>query len=70
MDFSPKQRLTISKAIIELTDPSGGSGLAEFSSRGSNRFEDTVRVLYENDRRDLPSHHNRPLYVTSIGDVS
>lgn len=29
MDFSPKQRLAISKSIIQLTDPSGSYGFVE-----------------------------------------
>lgn len=71
MDFNLEQRLVITKAIIELSDPSRGSSLAEKRLRWGDRFEDGAMVVYDNDRWDLPSHHNRPLYVkTSIQKLS
>lgn len=55
MDFNPKERLAITKSIIELTGPSGSYSLAEHRSRHSNRIEDGVVMFYVNERRDLTS---------------
>lgn len=70
MDFDSKQRLAITKAILELTDSAEGVNLVEKRTRKNNRFEDNTLVFYENNRRDVPTQHNRPLYVTTnVRDV-
>lgn len=58
MDFSPKQRLAITKAIINLTNPSRNSGFAKNILGQSSRFEDNRVVFHHNERRNIPSHHN------------
>lgn len=58
MNFGADQCLEITKAIFELTDSYEGSGFVKILSRGGWRFEDTVMVLYEKDRKIFPSHHN------------
>lgn len=65
VDFGPEHRIAITKAIIELTDPSGSSGLTKTWPRGNNRFEDIAMVFCDYDCPDLPNHHNRSLYVTA-----
>lgn len=54
MDFGPQYRLAITKSTIELTDPTGSSSLVKNRSRRSNRFENGVVVIYDNDRCNLP----------------
>lgn len=49
MDFSLKQRLAITNAIIKLTDPLGSSGLAKNRSRRNNRFEENAVVFYADE---------------------
>lgn len=58
MDFNLEQRLAITKAIIELTDPLEISNLVEKESRINNLFEDSALIFYENNRRDVPTQHN------------
>lgn len=58
MDSNPYQRLTITKAITELIDPSGIFSLIENRARRNSRFKDGAVVFYENDQRDISSHHN------------
>lgn len=41
-------------------------GLVERRSERNGRFDDGTIVFFANGRRDLPSGHNRPLYVTAI----
>lgn len=65
MNFNLEQVLAITKSISELTDPYGSYGLVERRSRRNNRFDDGVVVLYDNERHDLPSSHNRPCYITA-----
>lgn len=50
MNFSPEQRLAITKVIIDLTDPSGSLGLAENRSRGGNEFRYNAMVFYDKGR--------------------
>lgn len=70
MDFDSKQRIAITKAILELTDSIEGVNLIEKRTRKSNRFENNLLVFYENNRRDVPTQHNRPLYViANVRDV-
>lgn len=57
------------KAITELTDPSGSLGLLKANRRGTID-EDNAVVFYENDRLNIPSHHNSHLYVTKkVSDI-
>lgn len=63
MDFNPKQRLAITKSIIELTDPSGNYGLVKRRLRKNDRFDDGAIMFYDNERHNLSSSHNRPLFV-------
>lgn len=44
MGFSPMQRPAITKAIIELTDPSESLIIVESRPRRNNRFEDNMRM--------------------------
>lgn len=50
IEFSTKQCLAITKAIIKLSDLSGGSGLAKRMSQEGSRFKDNTVVFHENDR--------------------
>lgn len=69
IDFSAEQRLAITKAIINLTDPSGGCGVFERRPRGGSILK-TAIVFYRNDMQDIHDHHNWSLYVTaSVRDV-
>lgn len=65
MDFNSKQRRAITKAIMELTDSTEGMNFVEKRTGKNNRFEDNGLVFYKNNRRDVPTQHNRPLYVTA-----
>lgn len=70
VDFNPEQRFSTTKVIIELTNLLKGSCLAKRRLVGGNKFEDSAKIFYEKDQQDIPSHHNRPLYVTvSVRDV-
>lgn len=42
IDFSPEQRLAITKAILKLANPSESCGLDEKRLKRSNRFEDSA----------------------------
>lgn len=53
-----------SKSIIELTNPGESCDLVEGRSRHRGRFDDNAVGFYD-DRRGLPTTHNRPLYVTA-----
>lgn len=74
MDFSSKQRLATTKAILELTD---STEIVNFFERriGKNIwFEDNalvfMRITSEMYRRDVPTQLNRPLYITAkVQDV-
>lgn len=62
--------MAITKAIVALTVSSGGSGFVQNMPSGGRGFEDNPMVLYENDRKILPSNHNRPLFVIAyVHDV-
>lgn len=63
MDSSLEQHLVITKAIVELTAPSGSLGLAKSRWKRNNMFEDSEIVFHDYDWHDLPSHHNLLLYV-------
>lgn len=65
MDFDVWQRLTIAKAIIELTYSLGGCGFVQNKPHGGKRFKHIVMVFYEKDIQKLLSHHNRLLYMTA-----
>lgn len=65
MDFSPRQRLAITKAIMDLTGSTERVNFVEKRAGKNNRFEDNALVFYENNRRDVPTQHNRPLYITT-----
>lgn len=65
MDFISKQRLAITKAIVELTDSMESANLFERRLGKNNRFEDNALVFNENNRRVIPTQHNRPLYITT-----
>lgn len=70
IDFSPGKRLVITKAIIELTEPSGSSNVVESKRRRNNRFNDNAVVFHENDRHNITSQHNCPLYmIVKVRDV-
>lgn len=70
MDFGLELRLTITKAIIELIDPSGSSSFVESRLKRNNRFQDGGVVVYKNDQGTAPCHHNCPLYVAgNVKDV-
>lgn len=45
MDHNSKQCLSITKAIVELIDPSGGSAIANKRSREGSRFEDIAMIF-------------------------
>lgn len=70
MDFNSKQRLAITKAIMELTNFTEDVNLIEKRTKKNNRFEDNALVFYENNRRDVPIQHNRPLYITAKVQVT
>lgn len=63
MDLRSEQRLAITKATIKVTDPSGSLGIAENRLRLNSRFKDNAVVLFNNERCNLTSHYNHPLYV-------
>lgn len=65
MDSNPEQSLAITKSIIDLRDPSRSCELVERKSRKIARFDDSAIVFYDNERYDLLSSHNGPLYVTA-----
>lgn len=70
MDFSPEQRLAITKVIIELTDPSGGSSLVKRRPQQGGKFEGNSLTFFESDAQGLLSHYKRPMHVTaSIRDA-
>lgn len=48
-DFNAYQRLKIMKAIIELTDSSGGSGIIENRSDWRKGFEESAMIFYKRD---------------------
>lgn len=66
MEFDVGQCLTIMKAIIELTDSSGGSGLVQNKPHRGKRFENSVIVFYVRDGQILPSHHKKPPLYDSL----
>lgn len=43
MGFNPKQRLAITKAILELTDLEGDTNQAEHKARKGNKFKDNSK---------------------------
>lgn len=55
-NFSPEERLAITKAVIELADPLKNSNLDESRLRRNNNFEDNAVVFYKNDLHDVRSH--------------
>lgn len=65
MDFSLEQRMAIIKSVIELTEPAESYDMVEGRPRCKDRFDDNAPVFYDDDRRSLPTNHNRPLYVTA-----
>lgn len=65
MDFDSKQRVAITKAIMKLANSREGVNLVEKRTGKNNRFEDEVLVFYENNHRDAPTQHNRPLLCHS-----
>lgn len=70
MDFNSKQRLAITKAIMKLTDSTEGVNFAEKRGGKNNGFEDKALMFCENNQSDVPTQHNRPLYVTAkVRDV-
>lgn len=50
MDFSPEQRLAITKSIVKLTDPIESCELVERRSRRRGRFDDNAVVFYYDNR--------------------
>lgn len=58
MDFNPEQRLAITKAIVELI-AAESSNLIERKPRRNDLFEDNALIFYENNRKDVPTQHNR-----------
>lgn len=68
MEFNPEQRLDITNSIIELNDPSESCEMVERRSRRNHRFNEDAIVFYDNDRLDLLSSHNWPLYVIASVD--
>lgn len=46
-------------------DPWGSCGLVERKTRRDDRFDDGAIVVYHDERRDRPSSHHRPVYVTA-----
>lgn len=55
MDFSPEQRLAISKSIIKLTDPAESGDLVKGRSRHRDRLDDCASIFYDDDLRGLPT---------------
>lgn len=65
-----RARLAITKSIIELTGLSKNCELVKKRSIEADRFSDDAVVFYENKQHDLPSNHNRLLYITaSVNEV-
>lgn len=68
MKFNPYRCLTITKAIIDLTDTSGGSN-SKFSKRPlykNVKYDDDAIVFYREDKQTYLEYHNKPLYVTTF----
>lgn len=55
---------------MELTDSTESANLVERRLGKNNRFEDNALVFYENNCNDIPTQHNRLLYITAkVRDV-
>lgn len=55
---------------MELAEATESTNLVERRPGKSNRFEDNALVFYENNRRDILTQHNKPLYITAeVRDV-
>lgn len=65
MDFSSKQRLAITKTIMELTESTESANLVEGRLEKNNRFEDNALIFYRNNRNDIPTQRNGSLYITT-----
>lgn len=69
MNFDADQRLPISEAIIELTNSLGSSSLVQNRPHGGD-LKIINMIFCEKYKHILPSHDNRPLYVTTyVHDV-
>lgn len=49
---------------MQFSDSMESANLVERRPRKNNQFEDNTPVFYENNRREIPTQHNRPLYIT------
>lgn len=70
MGFALEQRLVVTKAILELINPSGDSNLIKHKPQGKSKFEDISLTFFESDAQGLLSHPNRPLYIPASGMLS
>lgn len=49
---------------MQFSDSIESANLVERRPGKNNQFEDNTPVFYENNRREIPTQHNRPLYIT------
>lgn len=61
--YTVGQCLAIARAIIEITDSSGGFNFVQKMPSREMRFEDNTMVFYKKDKQIQPKYHNGPLYV-------